>query len=303
MIINPTNIQELRANGIYAYDPSTINSFIWCPRGCQYKHEMGLVRVDASPAYGLQFGVSGHKAIETFCNEYKSSTDLIDAKDRAIDVFQQEFGPFEEPEKMTSNNRILKPTYTLLFGSNLLDAYFDKYYPTQETLVENELPLAEELIPGIYLAGRVDKIIRKPNGQLKFRDHKFTKYYKKFHICPNNQFLQYKFLVQKLTGEPASGDLDICGVSKTDSLDNLLRREPFDFTKDHMKAWEESTIKHIRDIEQCRKEDFWPQSWNCQPYYKDCAYLPLCSSGDAKAIPKLIQTMYRVEFWDPFSID
>ena len=55
-----------------------------------------------------------------------------------------------------------------------------------------------------------------------FCDYKFTKYMNDYQVNPNHQFMNYKFLVEKLTGEKVSGELDILGVSKTKDVNELL---------------------------------------------------------------------------------
>ena len=295
LIEDPKTIMDLRANGIRVYDYSSIAWSINCPRGFKYRHEMGLTLTSTEINHSLEFGRCIHKTLQFW---YPTRKD-----DEALLMFARDFKPFEEQPTMSpKTGKILDATYTVRFGCSLLDAYFTRYKDESFELIQNEIPVAEELVEGVYVSGRIDKILRQPKG-LFFRDHKTSKYMDKYTTNPSPQFMGYKFLTEKLTGQHASGELDMIGVSKTKDLASLLRREPFDYTPYQMSQWKASLVAQIKQLEVYREANFWPQFWNCKPFFRDCMYLPLCTLARGEEHDGLVANLYTTHFWDPFSID
>jgi len=296
-IVKQGTIQKLRAEGIDMFDPSMLSTFVkHCPRAFKHRYRDGLRRINAQVAYGMQFGVALHKGTEVW---YPSRKNDMEATKAFVDLFKQ----FEEPPGLSrKTGKELAATYTTILGCSLLSAYFQKYRNETVTLIENEIPLAEELEPGVFICGRIDRILESRNG-IFFRDLKTTKYMNDFLIVPNLQFMTYKFLVQKFTGKHATGELDVIGVSKTKQAHELLRQEPFDYTDAQMFEWKEQVLTWIGMISECQESGIWPQSWDCKPFFRDCDYLPLCSLPDPDMREGLIETMYEVDFWDPFHSD
>jgi len=290
----PTNsiLQSLREQGIEIYDNSALSSLITCPRMFYYRHELGLVRMHEEPSIALQFGLAVHSALETW--QAQGKDDQV-----ALNMFVTSFAPYEEKPQIGKSGKELSALYTVIYGCNILTEYFNTYRADEREIVQLESPLAEQVDSEVYLAGRVDKIVKSSRG-LVFTDYKTTKYMNDFLINPNPQFMTYKHLTEKLTGEKVSGELDIIGVSKTKSLAELLRREPFDYTDDQMTAWKKSVISWVRQIKVYQENEFWPQTWRCKPFFRDCAYLPLCSLPSHDAHDSIIQSMYEVSRWDPF---
>jgi len=288
-------LQDLRADGIKVYDNSMIQSAISCPRSYYYRHIKGLVPIttDQIP-YGLWFGQIGHGAQEIWWKD-KDDTE-------AIRYFADKFEQYAEPPKFShKTGKELGATYTVLYGCSLLSAYFNKYRLDSREVIELELPLAEQVADDIFMCGRIDKIVKGPAG-LVFCDYKFTKYMQEYQVNPNPQFMNYKFLTQKLTGEKVSGELDILGVSKTKDVDELLRREPFDYTPHQMECWRQSVIAWVMQIEEYKSLAFYPQTWRCKPFFRDCEYLPLCTLSTPDSHDKLLGSMYKEERWDPFML-
>jgi len=286
-------LQKLRQDGIYAYDPSALRNAISCLCMYNYRHEMGLVLKNPKPNYALDFGSSGHKSLEVWENTKRTDSEAIRT---FIDMFKSN----EEPPGIGKTGKELQATYSTIYGCSLLTAYFNKYRDDRRQIVDVELTLAEELIPGVYLCGRIDKIMK--GRLLTFSDYKFTKYPDRHLTLPNLQFLTYDFLVSKLTGEKVSGELDLLGISKTKSPDDILTRVPFEYTNVHRKAWKDSVLYLVDKINKCRENNYWPQSWQCQPYFKDCIYLPLCQAVDEGLRQALVSSMFDVSFWDPFDV-
>lgn len=293
-LTTPSTLQDLKAQGIYVYDFSTISGALRCPRYFQYRSEMGLSLIHPETSVSLEFGVAIHKALEHW---YEFRKD-----DEALLIFATQFKPYEEKPTLGKSGKELDATYTVRFGCSLLDAYFNRYGGEEYTLLQNEEPVAEELIPGIYIAGRIDKILSRKDKVI-YRDHKSSKYMDKFLCNPNPQFMGYKFLCEKLTGQHVSGELDMLGVSKTKDLNTLLRREPFDYSPFQMESWKKSIIHHIDFINKCREENFFPQYWRCREFFRDCAFLPLCTLARPEEHDSLVANLYETKFWDPFQLD
>ena len=286
-------MHNLRSSGVSIYDNSMLATFITCPRMFDYRHNQGLVAKNREPAVALEFGLSVHRALELW---QKTSKD----DDKAINEFVQGFAPFEEQPKISpKTGKELGATYTVLYGCSVLTEYFRRYRNDEREVVELESPLAEEVADGVFIAGKVDKIVSSPKS-LVFADYKTTKYMNQFLLNPNPQFMTYKFLSEKLTGKPVSGELDIIGVSKSKSLDELLRREPFDYTSHQMSEWRKSLLGLVSMIEKAKQENFWPQTWRCQPFFRDCDFMPLCTMPNAEGHDRLVESVYKVEYWDPF---
>jgi hypothetical protein len=297
LITDPSTIQELRANGVDVYDYSSIARSISCPRSYDYRHERGLMlAVEPTANYALEFGRCIHKALKYWYPNRKA--------DEAILLFATEFKPFEEkPTLSGKTGKELDATYTVRFGCSLLDAYFTKYGNENYTLIQNEVPIAEELADNIFVAGILDKVVKRNGSKTVFIDHKTSKYMDKYTVNPNPQFMGYKFLTEKLTGEHVSGELDMLGVAKSKDLVTLLRREPFDYTPYQMSQWRASIIEQITLIRRWRESKFFPQYWNCKPFFRDCQFLPLCTLARKEEEPGLIANLYKISYWDPFTVE
>lgn len=285
-------LKDLQAQGIAIYDMSSISSLITCPRMFYYRHILGLVPAHIEPSIALQFGLAVHLSLETWQAHGKDDK-------KALETFANSFAAYEEQPQIGKSGKELSATYTVLYGLSLLGEYFCKYRSDTRQIIQLETPLAEQISDQIYLAGRVDKIMRSSRG-LVFADYKTTKYMTNFLVNPNPQFMNYKFLCEKLTGESVTGELDVLGVSKTKSLHELLRREPFDYTPYQMQMWKESVVRLIGQITSYKQENFWPQTWRCQPFFRNCDFLPLCTLPNQDAHDKLVGSMYTVSYWDPF---
>lgn len=288
-------LQELREKGIYGYDWSSVKRAISCGYSYYLRHELGLQRKDAKLSYGIEFGMSIHAAGEEW---YNSRDD-----DKALDVFKTTFAPNEEPPKISNKTgKELAATYTLIFGCNLLEAYFDKYSSDNRKVLGLELPLGEEICENSMYCGRIDRL-QQEGSIIRFSDIKTSKYFNKFRLNPNPQFLGYTFLTELFLGQETHGELDMLGVSKSASPHELLRREPVKYSTHQKNRWKKSMIYHIEQINYWRKQDFWPQNWNCDPYFSECEFAPLCTLAKNEALEPILNSMYTVDFWDPFMVN
>jgi len=287
-------IQQLRKDNVFMVDWTMISNFVRCPERFNLRFEKGLLPTKTMENYGLNFGIGLHKSAEV----WYSAKDDVQGLQAFLDTFTT-----EEPAKISNKtNKELSATYTRIFGCSLLTAYFNAYRKDGRPLVSNEQALSEEVEEGVYLCGRIDKIFKGPNG-LVFMDHKSTKYMNDFRITPNGQFMGYKFLCEKLTGEKVTGELDIIGVSKSErDMHKLLRREPFDYTKHQMSEWKASLTAIIRQINYCRQENFWPQHWDCDPYFRPCMFADVCMATRKEAKEQIVSGFYTINRWDPFAV-
>jgi len=183
-------IQDLRNSGIPIYDTSGIRTFLWCPRGFYYRHELGLEPKTQRPNPGLHLGIGGHLALETWF-----SADSYKDDSAAIQVFVDYFREHEEVAQMGKSGKELKTTYSTIFGCSLLQGYFDKYRNDNRKVISLENAYAEEIMSDTYLVGKIDKLVESKQG-ITFCDYKFTKYMA-FLTHPNPQMCGYKFLVEK----------------------------------------------------------------------------------------------------------
>jgi len=284
----------LRDKGIYLYDPSRLGTFISCPLAYAYRHELGLIPITEAPAYGRDYGACGHAALQAW--EMNNRDDKL-----ALQTWHQKFAPLEEPPQFSSKTgKELKGTYTLLAGASLLTAYFNKYRNDQRKVVEVELCLAEEIAPNKFVCGRIDKLMQTHNGYC-YGDYKFTKFPNNYDTLPSLQFQTYEYLIGKVTGsDKISGELDLLQVMKSYNGQDPITRVPFSYSDFHREEWRMSAVWWISRIDACRAANYWPQGWNCKPFFSDCAYKPLCQAPSESVRRGLIDSMYRVEYWDPF---
>ncbi|MCP4568720.1 MAG: PD-(D/E)XK nuclease family protein [FCB group bacterium] len=286
-------IQELRAQKIPIYDNSSIKTFTWCPRGYFYRHELGLEPSTPRLNPGLHFGISGHLAMESWF-----SPDSYKDDQKALNIFVDNFHEYEEVAKIGARGKPLKTTHSIIFGCSLLEAYFNKYRNDERKVLSLENAYAEEITEDTYLVGKIDKLLETSRG-LKFCDYKFTKYMN-YLLNPNPQMCGYTFLVSKLTGEKVNGEVDIIGVSKSKNPNELLIRMPVEYSEFSLSLWKESVVEQIKSIERCRERGIWPQSWDCKPFFRDCDYLPLCTSSSKEVHDEMVSRLFVIKFWDPF---
>jgi CRISPR/Cas system-associated exonuclease Cas4 (RecB family) len=284
-------IQDLRNAGIPIYDTSTIKSFLWCPRGAFHRHIQGIVPKEQKPNPGMHFGTAIHLALETWFGKEFYKDDQ-----KAILVFVESFREHEEIPKLGAKGQPLKTTYSTIFGCSLLQTYFHKYRNDDREILGLEYPIAEEIMDNVYLVGKIDKIVQAKSGK-KFVDYKTTKY--DFLTNPNPQMCGYKFLLEKLLGEKVEGEVDIFRISKSKPPEELLSRVPIDYSSYHMQEWKKSIVQNIKNIERFKKKNEYPQAWDCKPFFRDCAYMPLCTAASEDIKQKLIEEKYIIELWDP----
>jgi len=288
-------LKKLREQNIYVYDNSMLNNFRRCQFYYYNRHELGLIR-KSEETYKLEFGRAIHKALEFW---YSSSDP--NKNEKSIQIFQSNFAPFEE--QPTDRNK--NPIYTLIFGSSLLTAYFDKYHTLNEKISYVELPLMEELAPGVFFAGKIDLVIEN-NDYIIITDHKTSQYVNNFTINPNPQLMGYTFLIQAFTGrtlDKIKVSLDILGISKRFDPGKHLIKLQGSYSTFTLNEWKKSTIDIINQINSCRKNSFWRKDWNCRAYFKDCSYMPLCTANNEQLVEDLRNTLYEVKSWDPFMED
>jgi hypothetical protein len=291
---NKTTIQNLRNSGIPIYDTSGIRTFLWCPRGHYYRHELGLEPATPGRNPGLHFGVGGHLALETWF-----SPDTYKDDQKALMSFVDYFKDHEEVAKLGKTGKELKTTYSVIYGCTLLQTYFDRYRSDNRSIISLENAYAEEIKSDTYLVGKIDKLVEGPTG-ITFCDYKFTKYLN-FLTHPNPQMCGYKYLIEKFSGEQVTGEVDIVGVSKSKDPSEMLSRIPIDYSAHSMNMWRDSVVQNIQNIEHCRKTKFWPQSWDCKPFFRDCDFMPLCTASEKRVHDELIDRVYKVRYWDPFA--
>ena len=289
-----TTIQNLRNSGIPIYDTSGIRNYLWCPRGFYYRHELGLEPVSMQSNPGMAFGTAGHLALEQWFSDDSYKDDS-----KAIQAFVDSFQGHEEVAKIGKSGKELKTLYSTIFGCSLLQSYFDRYRNDSRKVISLEDAYAEEICEDTYLVGKIDKLVETKHG-IKFCDYKFTKY-TNFLTHPNPQMCGYKFIIEKFTGEKVTGEVDLVGVSKTKDPSETLSRLPIDYSDFSMSLWKESVVQVIKNIERCRKESMWPQSWDCRPFFRECEYTALCTASSRRVQEELMGRVYREHFWNPFA--
>ena len=181
------------------YSPSSINTYLKCPRWYFYHYILNFGAKDGNPD-AFSYGISVHKACETavLCAQkngnYPSKEDFIKAfKDKLQDLPMSTFQQREIYEKR---------------GEDALDKFYTFICATPVSMlyaVEKHIDLD---IDGVKFKGIIDRIDKNPDGTYTIYDYKTGSAKNEKIICEGgehedyyNQIGLYKYYFEKQTGK------------------------------------------------------------------------------------------------------
>lgn len=284
-------MQELK------FDNQMKKDFIGCARAYYNRHELGLVPIEQAKRWPLDFGLAGHKGLEDYYRTWMT-TGKKDAE-VAMKGFLGEFKE-DQPGKVLKSGKMGESVYTRTRGAFLMQEYVEYYEDDDFEVLGVEIGAAEELADGMIYCGRIDLTIGCEDG-VRSTDHKFTGRMDLFTMNPNNQFMGYQWLGEKYYDNFVGMVGDLVGVYKSKPMEECLDRQYERYNKYQMEEWVKETKFVGTQIRLCRELGVWVKNTDhCRAYGGTCVYSPLCTSVNKEGEERLRESMFRVEFWEPY---
>ena len=179
-----------------------------------------------------------------------------------------------------------------------------------ECPIEAENELEDRLLsklPPITFTGRIDLQIEMDYSYW-ILDFKTTGWILDQVIAKANrspQFIGYSYAGAKVLNFKPIGCLAsfaYTGASKSRKTGEYgdtrydFRRVPQIYTSGDIEAWKLSLIDTAREIQFCKDNDYWPESFDNCFQYGPCQYLRLCQQH--MEVEQLNTEGFKVEFWD-----
>lgn len=182
-----------------AFSPSSINTYLSCPRQYFYKYILDLEGAISSQD-SLSYGSAVHGALEYAIN-YAQKNEQYPKIEEIIEKFKNIFktlplSAFEQRENM------------LIRGENALKNYYAQLLNTPFKLLYKTEEKIEFLMDDVKFCGIIDRIDLNQNGEYIIYDYKTGNAKKRNDIAPNglyehyyNQIGLYKYFFEKITGK------------------------------------------------------------------------------------------------------
>lgn len=282
------------------FDNHMKQSFLDCPQFYYWRHELGLRLEKARRAYPLEFGLGLHAGLEEWYGQVKSGEEPD--VDRVLKAFLGEFAE-DQPAPILKSGKEGDALYTRVRGCYLLQEYVEKYREQDRDgfeVLEVEIGFAEELVEGVVYCGRIDLACGFKDG-VRGMDHKSTSRMDRFSMSPNNQFMGYQWGLGKFYQECAGMIGNLVGVYKSKPMEECFDRQFEKYNDEQMREWKRETVLVANQIRACRELGVWPKNTNhCGAYAGICGFRPLCTAVNQSARDSLVETMYVVDFWEPY---
>lgn len=276
------------------FSSSTLRNFTMCPRYSQLRDDLGLVPHDISPSPKTEFGTAFHLAVELL-DKGASQTEAIL---KSTDYFR----PYEPAPSISAAGNEIESLYTCVRLAKIIVEWMEYWKDDPITVWQglSEEGFAEELIPGIYYCGRIDRIIEERLG-IRPSDLKTTKTLSSYIYCPHDQAQGYQWLAKKFFGSKITGFLfDMIGLTKAK---RIFHREPITYTDFQINEWVEGRKRIVDNIFHCRKTGFWPKySQKCNDYFSPCQYIPVCNATSDVGYERILKC-YDVDYWFSYNIE
>lgn len=244
-----------------AFSPSSINTYLSCPRQYFYKYILDLEGIVTSND-SLSYGSAIHAALE-FAIDYAKKNNQYPKMDEIIEKFKNRFkilplSTFEQRENM------------LIRGENALKNYYAQILNTPFNLLYKTEEKIEFSMDDIKFCGIIDRIDLNQNGEYVIYDYKTGNAKKRNDIVPNgsyehyyNQIGLYKYFFEKLTGKKVAQTSFIFVEDFKNNVNLELSDEDID----------EIIKKFKYAISEIKKCNFEANKENC----KYCPYKSLCA--------------------------
>lgn len=267
------------------FDSSSLKTYVACPRKYYWRYVRHLLKKGPkSPP--LSFGTAIHEALRLWYIHH----DIELVVDAFHDLWDERFS-----DKKRTHDR----------GEALLRGYAKRYDQEHFTWISEPETTFNLDLNGSTFVGRFDGIVNFQGTPLVI-DHKTaTKYGSTYfyQFRPDMQMSAYVWAANQLYEETIEGALINVLYFTTRQIDyyrSLINRQ----------AWEIQEFLDVatRNIAEIRSKDVtdhtdWEPRWSFCQHWGTCPYRDLCTEKDPEP---LIQSMYRVEEWDPeeeFDID
>lgn len=220
---------------------SLLSAFKSCPMRCYYKYVLNITPVEDTDSQRM--GTNWHRLLEIMgmkpgsvcpdcCNTQKNpecplcgGTDCLpeDLMDAAVRHLNQAYS--DVPLSKTADEWAVERDKLLysLAGYNWYYADDDHEVVAQEIPFSIKLrnPITGRVLPNVEVVGKIDKIMRSPEGTLYVPDHKSTSkgidpdstYWN--HLNLDTQTTLYPFAARQMQ---LAGELEYCGIKATDPL-------------------------------------------------------------------------------------
>ena len=241
---------------------SSVDTYRGCPRKYFYKYILAF-EGRGGISDGANYGSAVHDTCQYLVEQallppkkYPSKEDFMAKFDECMDFY-----PFssKENEKMYRDR-----------GHNELNEYYKVLIKTKpEDLIGAEVKV-EGKIDGINITGRIDKVVKNPDGTVDIYDYKTTNALTLKEVCKGgkyegyyNQVCLYKYFAQKLNG------LNVNEVKLSFPIDSSELSVPVD--DDDCKEVFEKFKEYIRQIEGANFEPSYnPDACKYCPYTSFC---------------------------------
>lgn len=210
-----------------AFSPSSINTYLKCPRQYFYKYILGLESKSGN-ADNMHFGTAVHAACQ-FAVDYAIKNQQYPSKEDFISMFLQKLNSL--PLSGFESRQILEGR-----GKSALDKYYQQLCLTSvSALCETEKKLTLE-IDNIKFVGYIDRVDKNEDGTYTIYDYKTGNSKTSRNICPKgehedyyNQIGLYKLYFEKITGKSVRDTVFIFPEDFENNLTlNLIQEECLD---------------------------------------------------------------------------
>lgn len=244
-----------------SFSPSSINTYLKCPRQYLYDYILGLSAKDGNPD-AMSYGSAVHSACE-FAVNFALKNSEYPSKEEFINVFKQELN--NQPMSSLQQRNIHEER-----GEKALSEY---YVQLCNTSVKNLYTTEEKVtleIDGIKFKGIIDRIDKNDDGTFTIYDYKTGSAKNKKVICTGgehedyyNQIGLYKYYFEKSTGKKVKETTFIFPEEFTNNLSLDLTEEDcseieqkFKVAISDIKAYKFNPTPSDKACQWCQYKDF-----------------------------------------------
>ncbi len=264
----------------------------------------------------LLFGSSWHAAKEAILLYYKSGRknqqEVIELAIHAFNKEWQKEAPLELSLEQVSDVFKARIPGT---GHEIIHNYVEQHAHELEQIeiLAVEKPFAVPMYStddiDIYIAGRLDSIIRDSDG-IWIGDDKTTSMWGKKHgfqrkwqrgWSTNSQVDTYTYAGKMMYGQTEMRGLYINGICVNANVHDQFCQLPIMKGMQDLERWYNDTVHWIDRILWSEKNQCWPHNVaHCQNQFGDCQYLDLCEmTYNPEQIPDA-PLGFEVKKWEPF---
>lgn len=182
-----------------SFSPSSINTYLKCPRLYFYDYILGLQAKDGNPD-SMNYGRAVHKACE-----YAINSALENGKYPSKENFIQKFKDTLQDMPMSS---LQQREIYVIRGDKALDKFYVHLCAAPVSMLHSAEEVIELNIDGVKFKGIIDRIDKNPDGTYTIYDYKTGGAKNEKFICPGgehedyyNQIGLYKYYYEKYTGK------------------------------------------------------------------------------------------------------